>query len=56
MKFIPSIKTLWLRRSLMMVVVPFYTFQYLYLGLRNMVLDFRACWNFQHTPSTSETL
>jgi hypothetical protein len=48
MKFIPSIKRLWLRRCLMVVVTPLFAFQYMYLGLRSMVSEFKVCWNYQH--------
>lgn len=50
---IGSIKSLALRRAVMIAVAPFVLFQYLWLGLKGMAYEFKQCWNFRHeeTPN-----
>jgi hypothetical protein len=53
-KFV-NIERLWLRRVLMATIGPFFVFQYLYLALRNMCVEFKECWNYSHSPSPGDT-
>lgn len=48
-KFIPGIKRRWLRRIVMIVALPWLAVQYLYIGLRSLVRDFKPCWDFEHS-------
>lgn len=45
---ISNIKRLWLRRVVMVLAVTPLTFQYIYLGLKGMVIEFKQCWNFRN--------
>ncbi|MFI4971130.1 MAG: hypothetical protein ACHP7H_00505 [Hyphomicrobiales bacterium] len=50
---IPNIKRKSVRRVVMVAVTPFILFQYLYLGLRQMAYEFRACWNHDTPEDTN---
>jgi hypothetical protein len=45
-KFV-NIKRRWLRRLVMVPAAPLFVPQYLYIGLRCMFYEFRACWSFR---------
>ena len=41
-----KIKNLKLRRTAMVISTPIIFFQYLYIGARSCVFEFRLCWNY----------
>ena len=44
------IRRRWLRRTVMVLVFPLVTLQYIYLGLRNLCVEARWCWSLPDTP------
>lgn len=51
---VPDIKNIKVRRVVMIAVTPFFAFQYMYLGLRSMVQEFKFLWNYEHSTIVHE--